>query len=294
MLTDFPVKNAGSNGAHAQVGQTAFRTAPKTKVQPKQGSVDIVVISLSTAVERREWVEEQFRGSNLKWSYFDAHRDVFHPDLRYDETDIKRHFGRTLGQQEIAVYSSHYAVLKEFVDNSASDFILVLEDDVIFDIDFPLDVFSKYCSARGIDYVRLYGKFYRHAALIGHFFDRSLIRFRTSPSGAQAYLMSKAGARRYIDYARAVQATPDITMDSFWHHKMPIYSILPYPAIERFSPTSIPIPEFKELSMREKVIWNVNRTINKIRKVAEDYILMSSDAKMRRSSPAFHQVLGNE
>ena len=36
-------------------------------------SVEIVVISVKTATERRQKIEAMFDGTGLRWSYFDAH-----------------------------------------------------------------------------------------------------------------------------------------------------------------------------------------------------------------------------
>src|SRR5258708_38592011 len=112
---------------------------------------------------------------------------------------VKGQFGRTLSPPEIGVCSSHVALLSEFLQRGTAEHILVLEDDVIFDTDFPLDAFSAFCVENGIDYVRLFGKHYAKAVRLGFFFDRSIIRYTTSPAGAQAYLMSRAGARRFLD-----------------------------------------------------------------------------------------------
>lgn len=110
--------------------------------------VEIVVISLPNATERRRKIETMFAGTGLAWSYFDAHTSLKHSGLRYDVDEIKRRFGRTLSLPEIAVCSSHVAVLDDFLERGSTEYVLVLEDDVIFDTDFPLDTFSAFCSEK--------------------------------------------------------------------------------------------------------------------------------------------------
>jgi glycosyl transferase, family 25 len=234
-----------------------------------------------------------FKGARLDWSFFDAHDSLQHPTLRYDPNDIKRRFGRTLSLPEIAVYSSHAAVLSEFLRQGSAEYVLVLEDDVIFDIDFPIAEFSAFCAAKDIDYIRLFGKHYAEAVRLGFFFDRSIVRFKTTPAGAQAYLMSRTGARQFTENAQSIDATVDLAMDRFWHLGMPIYSIFPYPIIERYSPTSIPIPnpnQTGELDAKEQLLSYYNRAINKARKIKANIALGPADRRMKRGSARFRQV----
>jgi glycosyl transferase, family 25 len=254
-------------------------------------NVEIVVISVPTAAKRRSSVNSMFEGAGLNWRYFDAHTSLQHAGLTYDLREIKRRFGRTLSLPEIAVSSSHVAVLSEFLQRGTSDYVLVLEDDVIFDTDFPLDKFGALCADNGIDYIRLFGKHYAKAVRIGFFFDRSIIRYETSPAGAQAYMMSKNGARLFMENFRSIDATVDLAMDKFWKLGMPIYSIFPYPIIERYSPTSIPMPRrTAELDEVDRAVWNYNRVIAKAEKVRANILLGAKDRHMRREFAPFQQI----
>jgi GR25 family glycosyltransferase involved in LPS biosynthesis len=211
--------------------------------------------------------------------------------LAYEPSEVKRHFGRTLSPPEIAVCSSHVALLSEFLQRGTAEHVLVLEDDVIFDTDFPLDAFSLFCAENDIDYVRLFGKHYAMAVRLGFFFDRSIIRYTTSPAGAQAYLMSKAGARKFLDSYPSINATVDLAMDAFWTTQLPIYSIFPYPIIERYSPTSIPMqPYVKELNSSENLIWQRNRAITKAKKISANVGLRGIDRQMMQRSWLFRQI----
>ena len=262
-------------------------------IGPWNATVEIVVISLPSATERRRQIDRLFEGTGLNWSYFDAHTSLNHPGLRYDLSEVKKRFGRTLSAPEIAVCSSHVAVLNDFLERGSTEYVLILEDDVIFDTDFPLDEFSVFCLEKGIDYIRLFGKHYAEALRLGFFFDRSIIRYKTSPAGAQAYLMSKNGARLFIENYRSIDATVDLAMDRFWNLPLPIYSIFPYPIIERYSPTSIPMPpDVRELTILENLQWYGNRTITKAKKIRANFALRTSDRRMKREAWRFQQISG--
>ena len=257
----------------------------------RNNSVEVIVISLSTATERRRNMTTMLEGSSLKWSFFDAHRGPDNPVLSYDAERVQSRFSRELSRQEIAVYSSHFSAMQAFLERDAADFLLILEDDVIFDIDFPLDSFANYCAERDFDYVRLFGRNPAKCNWIGYFVDRSIIRYKSSPAGTQAYLMSKRGAKIFTENFRSIEATLDLAMDRFWDSQMPLYSIFPFPVIERYSPTSIPIAAHDgALDAAHKLAWRVNRMMDKARKVYANVALRRTDAQMRRRSPKFEQV----
>ncbi len=260
-------------------------------VEQVQNSVEIVVISLSTATERRQKIADQFKALPHDWSFFDAHRSLLHEDLSCDEVDLLRHTGRKFSVPQLAVWSSHYTVIKNFLECSQSEYLLVFEDDVLFDTDFPISKVVDLCSEKNIDYIRLYGMYYAPAEKLGYFYDRGLIRYKSSPCGTQAYILSKAGAKKFTDTSRKVEATIDLALDFFWRTDLPIYAIFPFPVIERYSPTSIPILEGSRLDLRDKLILTKNRIISKLAKMLENVRLRRSDAEFKKSSLPFQQVL---
>lgn len=256
-----------------------------------QNSVEIVVISLSTATERRQKITEQFKALPYPWSFFDAHRSLVHEDLVCDEIDLLRRSGRNFSVPQLAVWSSHYTVIKKFLESSESEYLLVFEDDVLFDTDFPISKVVDFCAEREIDYIRLYGMYYAAAVKLSYFYDRGLIRYKSSPCGMQAYILSKAGAKKFTDSTRKIEATVDLAIDFFWKTDLPIYAIFPFPIIERYTPTSIPILSHDPLSWQDNLAFAKNRIISKLAKMRENFRLRRSDAEFKRSSLPFQQVL---
>lgn len=253
-------------------------------------SVEVVVISLLRAAERRRLISEKFAGLPQPWSFFDAHTSLANPALQYDEARIRRSFGRTLSAPELGVWSSHYTVIQRFLDNGLYDYLLVFEDDVIFDTEFPVHAFVDLCEERGINYIRLFGKHHADAVRLSFFYDRSIIRYKSSPAGSQAYLISKEGARRLVNGCQTVDATVDLVMDRFWKTGLPIYSVFPFPIIERFTPTSIPMQNGGDLSGAERKAFTVNRARNRLLKILENRKLAATDAQFRRKALDFRQI----
>lgn len=261
------------------------------KDERKTTTVEIVVISLLTSTDRRRRIEAMFEGSGLNWTYFNAHTSLRHAGLQYDPHHVKKKFGRTLSVPEVAICSSHVAALDEFIKRGSSKYVLILEDDVIFDIDFPIEKFTTFCAEKGFDYVRLFGKQYAKAVQLGYFFDRHIVRFKTSPTGAQAYLMSKSGARLFIESFRSIDQPVDLAMDAFWRSRLPIYSIFPYPIIERYSPSSNLIPSYTgDLDAWEQFVRLCNRVINKVKKIWANIALGASDRRLKQTIGEFRQI----
>jgi glycosyl transferase family 25 len=254
-------------------------------------TVEIVVISLPKATERRRQIAAMFDGSGINWRFFDAHASLQHARLLYDPDKVRIRFGRPLSGPEIAIFSSHVAVLHEYLKQGASDYVLVLEDDVIYDTNFPIEKFSTVCAEKGMEYVRLFGKNYAKAVRLGYFYDRHIIRFKTSPTGAQAYLMSKRGAQLFLESFRSIDQPVDLAMDTFWRTGLPIYSIFPFPVIERYSRSQNLIPAHPRwLSPREQLLRYYIRAINKMRKAWANVELAVTDWKMQREGAEFEQV----
>lgn len=253
-------------------------------------SIEIVVISLLRATERRRLISEQFATLSQPWSFFDAQTSLANPALTYDAARIKRTFGRTLSGPELAVWSSHYTVVQRFLNEGASDYLLVFEDDVIFDTAFPIHAVVDLCEERGIHYIRLFGMYYADAVQLSFFYDRAVVRYKSSPAGAQAYLISKEGARRLVNGCQVVEATVDLAMDYFWKTGLPIYAVFPFPVIERFSPTSIPMQDRSSLSRAERIGCTISRARNKLLKISENRKLASLDNRFLQNSLAFKQI----
>ncbi|WJR81418.1 glycosyltransferase family 25 protein [Bradyrhizobium sp. NP1] len=255
-------------------------------------TIEVVVISLPKATERRCRIAAMFDGTGIRWRYFDAHDSLQHAGLQYDPDEVRRRFGRTLSGPEVAICSSHVAVLDQHLKYGTSDYVLVLEDDVIYDTDFPIEKFGTVCAEKGLDYIRLFGKHHAESIPLTFFFDRQIVRFKTSPTGAQAYLMSKTGARLFLESFRSIDQPVDLALDSFWRTRLPIYSIFPFPIIERYSRSQNLIPPYPaRRDPREQLDWLCTRVANKTKKIWANVKLTSTDRQMQKAGAKFQQIV---
>lgn len=254
-------------------------------------SFEIVVISLTRAEARRALMGPMLDALGVAWRYFDAHTGLDNPRLSYDPQRAKTSFSRNLSPPEVAVYSSHYTAIQEFHERAEADWLVVLEDDILIDPAFPLGEFVALCAKEKLDYVRLFSRNFAPAEWLSYFYDRSIVRFKTSPAGTQAYLVSRAAAASFVENIAVVDATIDIAMDRFWKTGLPLYSIFPYPLVERFSPTSIPMQAWNlSFSPIEKALLLQRRVIDKLGKILGNRSLRAQDKAMRARSPGFTQI----
>lgn len=190
------------------------------------------VISLAGSAARRAAVAANLSGFRYPWSFFDALSGTSPSPLQDGPEFQRSHFGRALGQGEIGCFKSHAALLADFVEHGAADWLLVLEDDVWIDTGFPFDGVLALAGAEAIHYLRLFARRFKPADVIRQLGGRQLIRFRTDPYGTQAYLIDREGARRFLATAPAISMPIDDALGRFWHHGLDPYAIFPFPVVE--------------------------------------------------------------
>jgi glycosyl transferase family 25 len=192
------------------------------------------VISLAASVARRRAVTESLASFPYPWSFFDALGSSSHALVDGSADRQLAHFGRQLGAGEIGCFKSHAALLEEFRSQAAgADWLLVIEDDVWIDTDFPFAETVALAEREGIHYLRLFARRYKPADVVRDLGARQLIRFRTDPYGTQAYLIDREGARRFLSGIRSIDMPIDDALGRFWIHRLDPYAIFPFPAVER-------------------------------------------------------------
>lgn len=192
----------------------------------------VLVISLPDAAERRAGFAERARGTTLPWRFFDAHRELG-PGLTYRPEDAIVAKGRPLMPGELGCYSSHYHAWLALLDSGAPQMI-VLEDDTIVDWTFLEKLAAVDFAARGVFYLRLFAKrpcaFRLHGEAIEP--QRYLVEYAAYAHGTQGYVVTRAGAERFVRHCRAVRRPVDIELDRAWDHGVPCLAVFPFPLTE--------------------------------------------------------------
>jgi glycosyl transferase family 25 len=213
-------------------------------------TIEAVVISLRSSQARRAAIGETLRDWDLPWRFFDALGPDAPCAIREDHARQIIEYKRRLTPGELGCYKSHYTVLSDFVAAPQSNWLMVLEDDVWFDTQFDCRRLVGQLEERGIGYVRLFAKAFKHADVVDHLDERELIRFRTDPVGLQIFLISHAAASRALASIDAITTAIDHELGRFWRNGLDNYSIFPFPALERASPSTIGHETPEEYALR--------------------------------------------
>ncbi|MEZ5830882.1 MAG: glycosyltransferase family 25 protein [Dongiaceae bacterium] len=223
---------------------------PKAIAERRGTRTKIIVISMENAVERRVRFEQRARDVPVSWSFFPALTGL-HPALRYDERAAIVAKGRPLRSGELGVFSSHFAVWEALQSDDADQYV-VLEDDVIVDWNFLGKLALVDLAGMGIEYLRLYYKFpVRTAVVKENFIDRarSIVELDGTAFGAQGYVITKAGAKVFLDRCRTVSRPIDDEMERTWVHGLPNLAVFPFPIMEESGVSTIGHTRFEAFSV---------------------------------------------
>lgn len=201
--------------------------------------MEIVVASLVSSVERRQRVAQMFQPLPFRWRFFDSL--VTPPTgLPYDVGRTIVEKGRPLSHAELGTFNTHFSILRDFAAGGSTPYLMVLEDDVLIDPGFWFHRLPDLMHKAGIDMLRLYARFLFDSRWIIQISARhTLMRFKRPFFGAQAYVVSRAGAQRLVSSIHQVIRPCDDEFDRFWENQLPLYAIYPFPVIELEGPSTI-------------------------------------------------------
>jgi glycosyl transferase family 25 len=201
------------------------------------GATRVRVISLDSAKSRRTRFAAHASEARLPWEFFDAQRTCGE-ELVYDEEGCIARKGRSLSSAELGCYTSHYRVWADFIKSGDSQ-LVVLEDDVTVDWEY-LEKLSKVdLHADGIDYLRMYSLAMPPSRKLGEYQGRYLYELLGMSLGAQAYVLTRDGARRLLEHCRLIRSPIDDMMDRSWWGAPPSLALFPYPVMDVHSDSSI-------------------------------------------------------
>jgi glycosyl transferase, family 25 len=207
------------------------------QVPTRMTRTTIRVISLAGDQQRRRAFAERAQGTALPWSFFDACTSLS-PALRYDEKEAIVRRGRPLLPAELGCYSSHYTTWVEFLASDA-DQLIVMEDDTLIDWEYLRRVTEHDFSANNVSYLRLSSMATPPTIYKGELLGRYLVHFLGYALGAQAYLLTRAGAEHLVKHMRTVRGPVDDGLDQSWWGSLPSYGLYHHPVIEMAGPSRI-------------------------------------------------------
>jgi glycosyl transferase family 25 len=196
-------------------------------------AIPIYVISLGRVPERQAHMHAQMAHLGLAYEIVqavDGREPIEGLERIYDRRRRLRTYGSDLTPAEIACCLSHLEACRRIVESEAG-IGLVLEDDVVLsDAVAPVLADLAGLVPRGFDVARLAGLRERRGRVVHHLSGgHALVRLALGSCGAQAYVITAAGARKLISYCTPITRQIDIALDETCFNRLDSYAVLPYP-----------------------------------------------------------------
>ena len=190
-----------------------------------------LLLNLDRDTARRAHMEQQLAQAHIAYTRQPGVLgDDVPDDLRsyfYDASGAPK---TTMKRGEIGCYASHLRALKRVASGELGAAVLVMEDDLTITPDFiSILAEAQERASKGWDILRLSNPTRRAYVPVARVGERFLVRYSKIPNSAGAYLVTPAGAQKFLE--RGVRGlTFDDDLRRPWFHHMETYGILPPPA----------------------------------------------------------------
>jgi len=189
-----------------------------------------LLLNLDRDLARREHMEQQLVQAGITFTRLPGILgDAVPDDLRGFFYDAEGQPKTTMKRGEIGCYASHLCALKQVARGELGDAVLIMEDDLIVAPDAKeIIAQARRALPTGWDIVRLSNPPRRAYAPVATIGKHSVVRYSKIPNSAGAYLVTPAGARKFLE--RGVRGlTFDDDLRRPWFHHMETYGIVPPP-----------------------------------------------------------------
>jgi len=199
----------------------------------------IFVINLKGSAERHAACAEQLERLGLTPEFIEAvdGRKLSDAEVSeiVDEPGRLRRAPKPLSKAEVGCYLSHLKVMEKLVAEEI-DQALVMEDDLLADETLPgiLDALADKALPPyeviklGISEPQV-KPFTPILPLTAE--GAALVRHHNVVNSNLAYVITRAGAERFLGYARPIRYPVDVAMNRSWRHGLDILAVRPWPVM---------------------------------------------------------------
>ncbi|MGO3296418.1 glycosyltransferase family 25 protein [Marinobacter sp.] len=192
---------------------------------------NIVVISLATALERREKISQQLRSLDLEFVFFDAvngskgHKLFQH----YNSQKRLREEPDDMSPGQLGCYASHYLVWEQCVQSGYP--LIVLEDDaLLFAERFAAFANEAELLPARLECIRLFAPLREKNKPLRRVFEANgleVFKYQKGHKSTTGYYLTPAGAEKLLAHGMEWTQPVDLEMDEFWKHGVENYGVLP-------------------------------------------------------------------
>jgi glycosyl transferase family 25 len=248
----------------------------------------IFVINLATSPDRRRACAEQFEAVGLTPTFVDAvdGRKMSPAEISriVDEPGRLKRAPKPLSPAEVGCYLSHWRVLEKILAEDIPQ-ALVMEDDLLIGEALP-KVLAALAAKTLPPYEMiklgisepLTKEFEPILPLTGEF---SLVRHHNVVNSNLAYVITNAGARRFLGYGMPIRYPVDVAMNRSWRHGLDILGVRPWPVLpnpafastigaDRFEDRTVGGPALKLERRLRKAYDSLAKRLDVRRRLARD------------------------
>jgi len=196
----------------------------------------IFVINMSASVDRRQACADQLQRLGLTPTFFPAvdGRKLGDAEVSalVDEPGRLRRAPQALTKAEVGCYLSHLGVLEKIVAEHIPQ-ALVMEDDLLAGDDLPAVLAA--IAARELppyEMIKLgisEPQVKPFTPILRLTEASQLVRHHNVVNSNLAYVITRAGAERFLGYGRPIRYPVDVAMNRAWRHGLDILGVRPWP-----------------------------------------------------------------
>jgi glycosyl transferase family 25 len=261
-------------------------------------AIPIFVINLKASPDRRERAEAELARVGLAARFVEAVDGRKLPPEEVSKiVDVAGRLNRApkpLSGAEVGCYLSHLKVMETIVAEDIPQ-ALVLEDDLMTTPELPGVL--QALETRELppyDLIRLgISEPLRKTftPIVGLTPASALVRHHNVINSNLAYLITKAGAQRFLNYARPIRYPADVALNRSWRHGLNILGVRPWPVEPNMAAgTTIGADRFDEAAAPGTTSQRLQRRLRKaydsLAKRLELWMRMKGDRAWRRRHPA--------
>lgn len=196
-----------------------------------------LVISLKTAVERRQHIEHEFGKQAIHFEFFDALTpDLAEPLAKQKGLNINTEF---LSTGELACFMSHVSIWQKMVDENIPH-LAVFEDDVHLGENAAFFLGTDRWLDQSFQIIKLEAfskKILHENNGVKLEKDRALFKLKGRHVGAAGYILSLQAAQYLLDLLKnikIIEPLDHILFDPQYHQKMALYQMKPALCIQSY------------------------------------------------------------
>ena len=229
----------------------AYSQPAPPPLPPLAGVIPVHLINLDRDTARLDAMSEQLDALGLAFSRIRAVDDAQQSSL--------------LTRGEAGCYASHLIAMRRVAASGVPS--LILEDDLEISADLPQILRRLDRLPRGWDFLKLSQLGGHRSFPIGEISPgRQIIDYHRVPWGAGAYVITPAGATRFLRWKVARTVPVDRDMRHVWKHGLRVYGIEPAPIRQNIGASSIGyIPAGRVFPRHDAPLEAVTRVLQDVR-----------------------------